>query len=261
MGEQKPTRGEDDRLIFEYPLAERVRGFLRLEASMRATRANMTAARQEALKSLVEIAALSERSELKRELLSELERQRVLLEQLANNSSVDGKRLERAVKSIGRARDSIAALPEQLGGNLKRDEFLSTLRSRSAMPGGTCAFDMPSLHLWLSRPAGERRQDLEHWMEDMAPVEKALSVLLKHVREAAPFEPAQAPGGIYEYRPAKKNPPLLLRIELNPEKQLYPQISGSPQRVTIQFQQWQGITRRSARMRGDIDFELAVCRL
>ncbi|MDN5864182.1 MAG: cell division protein ZapD [Gammaproteobacteria bacterium] len=265
MAQAKRAPAKDNPLVFEFPLAERMRGFLRLEATLTRIRAQMASDRadadHEALASLVELAALSERSELKREILSELERQRMLLEQLANSSEVDGKRLDQAVSVLEQAQLSVAGLPKQLGLHLKTNEFLTTLRSRITIPGGTCAFDLPSLHFWLARPADERKRDLENWMADMAPVEEALWVLLEHVRQAAPFEAATAPGGIYEYSPPIKHPPLLLRIRLDPATGFYPQISGSRHRVTIQFQRWQGIDERPELLRRDFDFDLAICRL
>lgn len=98
-------------------------------------------------------------------------------------------------------------------------------------------------------------------MSDMAPIEEALSVLLRHVREAACADNARAAGGIYEYTPSRKHPPQLLRIVLDHDSNLYPQISGSRHRVTIQFQYWPGINERPQLMRRDIDFSLAICHL
>lgn len=255
----------EDKSVFEHPLAERMRGFLRLEAALSKTRERMepesTPSHRAALSSLAELAALTERNELKRDILSELERQRVLLSQLANSAEVDAKKLNQSIYVLEQVQSEVSALPQQLGRDLKANEFLYNLRSRSAIPGGSCVFDLPALHFWLALPAEQRRQDLEHWMADMAPVEEALAVLLGHIRQAAALEPVTAAGGIFEYSPPRKHPPLLLRIGIAGSPNVYPQVSGGKHRVTIQFQRWQGVESRPELMRENVDFTLAVCRL
>ncbi|MGH8275030.1 MAG: cell division protein ZapD [Gammaproteobacteria bacterium] len=252
-------------LLFEHPLAERVRSFLRLEAVLAETRKRMAwtsaAGGRAALASLIELAAITERTELKREILTELDRQHLFLAQLANSAEVDTKRLNQALYSLEQVQSTIEAMPKRLGRMLKASEFLSTIQSRSMIPGGGCAFDLPALHYWLARPAADRQADLTCWLEELAPVEEALAVLLGHIREAAVPQPATATGGIYEYSPPRENAPVLLRIMLDTGEELYPKVSGGRHRVTIQFEQWQGIGERPELLRRDVKFTLAVCRL
>lgn len=266
MAHAKPGQtAPDDPLVFEHPLAERMRGFLRLESVLARTRERMAqdsaSAGRDTLAHLIELSALTERNELKREILSELDRQRVFLEELANSAEIDSKRLNQAVYALDQVHQGVTALPRQLGQNLRSNEFLSLLKSRSTIPGATCAFDLPALHFWLARTAAARNADLEHWMEPLRPVEEALAVLLRHIRQSAAAEPATAPGGIYEYAPVRKNPPLLLRIALSADGDLYPQVSGGKHRVTIQFRRWHGVEERPEPIREDVDFGLALCRL
>lgn len=269
MGRAKPAlqpnadpAGEQ---VFEHPLTERMRSFLRMEAVLAETRERMTqtlpAGSRATLASLLELMALTERGELKREILTELDRQRVFLAQLTNSEEVDSTRLNQVLYTLEQVQKAIERLPERLGQNLKSNEFLSSIRSRSAIPGGTCAFDLPALHCWLARPASEREEDLERWMKELAPVEEALAVLLRHIREAAEPQPVTAAGGIYEYSPPSENPPSLLRITLPIQQGLFPLVSAGKHRVTIQFQRWNNIETRPETLRRDVAFTLAVCRL
>ncbi|MGH8160549.1 MAG: cell division protein ZapD [Gammaproteobacteria bacterium] len=252
-------------LLFEHPMTERMRSFLRLEAILSQTRNRKAwdtpAGGRAALASLIELASLTERGELKREILTELDRQRLLLAQLASSDEVDSKRLDQALYSLEQVQKTIEALPRRLGKNLRINEFLAAIKSRSAIPGGTCPFDLPALHFWLARPAAEREADLAHWVDELAPVEEALSVLLAHIRQSAPAESECARGGIYEFSPPTENPPMLLRIGVASDAGLYPKVSGGRHRVTIQFEQWKGIEERPELLRRDVDFTLAVCRL
>jgi cell division protein ZapD len=254
-----------DNLLVEHPLAERMRSFLRLEAVLAETRRRMawssSAGSRAAISSLIGLAALTERTELKREILTELDRQRVFLAQLANSADVDTKRLNQALYALEQVQNTVEALPTQLGKALKDNEFLSTIRSRSTIAGGDCGFDLPALHFWLAQPAAERDADFTHWMAELAPVEEALAVLLAHIRESAPSVPVTASGGIYDYSPPRVNPPVLLRIAIPSDSGMYPKVSGGRHRVTIQFQRWNGVEERPQLLRRDVAFSLAVCRL
>lgn len=244
---------------------ERMRSFLRMENILGQTRELIRDAPPEraraALASLLELASLSERGELKRDILSELERQKIVLAGLREQSGIDRDRLARALGALEKEQQEIASQPDRIGQRLKSNEFLSAVRSRSTIPGGTCSFDLPGLHCWLERPEQERLKDLRSWFAEFSAVATALDLLLKHIRSASEAAPLVATGGIYEYLPPNDNPPVLLRIRLSAHARLYPVISGSRHRVTIQFQQWNGVNRRDEVQRRDIEFGLALCRL
>lgn len=257
--------GSEALSVFEHPMNERMRGFLRMESVLAATRGLIEDARPDraraALISLLELAALSERGELKRDILSELERQRIVLGNLREQLGIDNKRLGKALTALEREQHQVESQPDRIGQRLKSNDFLASVRSRSSIPGGTCSFDLPSLHCWLDRPAGERQRDLAHWFEEFNAIANALALLLKHIREAAEPETLKADGGIFEYQPPNENPPVLLRILIPTRTRLYPTVSGSKHRVTIQFQQWKGVDARDEIQRRDIEFGLARCRL
>lgn len=246
-------------------MTERMRSFLRLESVLDSTHTLVQDPQPDfaraALLTLLELAALCERGELKRDILSELERQRIVLSGLREQIGIDDRRLKSALSSLEREQHKVESLPDRLGQRLKSNDFIAAVRSRSSIPGGTCSFDLPSLHCWLARPNAERTKDLAHWYEEFKPIASALQVLLKHIREATESTAVRAAGGIYEYQPPNENPPVLLRINLPSHSRLYPMVSGGKHRVTIQFQHWNGVDTRDDVQRRDIDFELALCRL
>lgn len=252
------------RLVFEHPLNERIRSFLRLETVLADARERIAHPEPEisraALATLIELGALTERGELKRELLTELERQRLALMQLRDSDDVDSIRLNKALDELAHHQSAVQAMPERVGQGLKANEFLGSVRSRSTIPGGTCAFDLPALHCWLARPAGERHADLERWLRELAPLEGALGLLLRHTREAGAATEVTAGGGIYGYTPPSENPPLLLRILLPAASGVFPLVSAGKHRVTIQFQRWSGTEARPETLRRDVRFGLALCR-
>jgi len=251
--------------VFEHPMGERMRSFLRMESALQSARGLIEDSRPDraraALTSLLELSALSERGELKRDILSELERQQILLGNLSKEAGIDDRKLANALKALERERRLVESQPDRIGQRLKANDFLASVRSRSSIPGGTCSFDLPSLHCWLTRPDEERLHDLEQWFGEFSAISAALSLLLKHIRDASEPETLVAEGGIYEYLPPNENPPVLLRILLPTTSRLYPMVSGSKHRVTIQFHHWNGVNERDEVQRRDITFKLARCRL
>ncbi|HEX5314666.1 MAG TPA: cell division protein ZapD [Gammaproteobacteria bacterium] len=252
-------------LIFEHPLSERVRSFLRLEAVLAETHRRVAYPEPEinraALASLIELAALAERGELKREVLTELDRQRLSLAPLQDTSGVDPKRLRNALGALEQEQARVESTPERPGQNLRANEFLASVRARSTIPGGTCAFDLPALHCWLARPQEERHKDLERLLSELAPLEWALALLLRHMREAGQALEVIAAGGIYDYMPPSENAPVLLRIGVPAKSAIFPLVSAGKHRITIQFQRWLGIDSRPETLRRDVHFSLALCRL
>ena len=44
---------------------------------------------------------------------------------------------------------------------LRDSEFLSAIKHRSAIPGGTCEFDLPDYYFWLSQSDEARMRNLQ----------------------------------------------------------------------------------------------------
>ena len=265
MNSRAAPHPDNPNTVFEHPMNERMRSFLRMESALQSARGLIEDSRPDraraAITSLLELSALSERGELKRDILSELERQQILLGNLRKQADIDNRKLADALTALERERRQVESQPDRIGQRLKTNEFLASVRSRSSIPGGTCSFDLPGLHCWLTRPEGERLRDLEQWFGEFSAISAALDLLLGHIRDAAEPETLVAEGGIYEYLPPNENPPVLLRILLPTTSRLYPMVSGSKHRVTVQFHHWKGVNDRDEIQRRDITFKLARCRL
>ena len=47
-------------------------------------------------------------------------------------------------------------MDEKIGHTLLEKDWLTAIRSRISIPGGTCEFDLPAYHAWQHLPAEER---------------------------------------------------------------------------------------------------------
>ena len=142
-------------MLFEFPLHERTRLFLRLENAF--IRFRQLANIQErvtdhaalgVLFELLEIIAI--RSDVKSELLQEIEKQRVALAQYQGVSGVDTGVLSQMLTDLDTAYSQLVNCTQRLGQVLRDNEWFSAIRARNGVPGGMCEFDLPNYHSWLN---------------------------------------------------------------------------------------------------------------
>ncbi|MFZ9162696.1 MAG: cell division protein ZapD, partial [Burkholderiaceae bacterium] len=155
--------------IFDFPCNERVRMMLRLEClgqRLHDLLALPSAAAHEAwLGCHFELYdLLSTRSDVKNELLQELERQRQTLGRFEGKPGVAPDRLARVLNELTQTYNQLSDVPMRLGAHLPEYEFLNALKGRTGIPAGSCSFDLPALHVWLKRPVEDRIALMSSWL-------------------------------------------------------------------------------------------------
>lgn len=253
-----------DKIIYEQPLNERIRTFLRLEFLFRQAR-HCLRGQQEwdsrcMLASLLAILNLiSGKTDLKTEILKELERQTAYLATLERNPDVDRSLLSEILDQLESLIDRLHAFRGQLGQELRDNELLTSIRQRSAIPGGDCDFDIPAYHFWLQGPAEQRQVDLNQWMSSLSLVEEAIELILKLIRQSAVPKPVTAQDGFFQMSLDKNTPCQLVRISLPGNSACFPEVSGGKHRVTIRFMAQTDPRQRPAQVAHDVDFGLTCC--
>jgi len=173
-------------ITYEYPFNERIRTLLRLEDLFDKTAHFMQAdGAQEhhvALTTLFEILEVAGRADLKMDLIQELERQRQTLLAYRNNPDISEEALSGALYEIEQASAALLSMTGKIGQYLRENEWLMNIRSRAAIPGGVCEFDLPSYHYWLHRSAEARQADLRGWIGPMTPIREGLAIVLRLLR-------------------------------------------------------------------------------
>src|SRR5271154_5772241 len=144
-------------VVYEQPLNERMRTFLRLEflymqASYHSESPNPWSSRA-AVASLLEILAITARGDSRSDVLKELERHVNVLKEYQTKTGVDPSRLKSLMSNLIKLREDLSTAGPSFMGPLRDSEFLSAIKHRSAIPGGTCDFDLPDYSFWLNRPA------------------------------------------------------------------------------------------------------------
>src|SRR5690606_23781440 len=142
--------------VYEQPLNERMRTFLRLDFLYQQTlyheeREDAWSTRA-AMDSLLEILAITARGDARSEVLKELERQLAIMHEYQRRPGVDGSRLKSLLSNLERLRNDLNSVGALFMQPLRDSEFLNSIKHRSSIPGGTCEFDLPDFRHWLEQP-------------------------------------------------------------------------------------------------------------
>lgn len=248
---------------YEQPLSERMRTFLRLEFLYQQMLYNAESeadwATRATIGTLLEIMAILSRGDVRSDVHKELDHQLGVLERFQSQPGVDGGRLDTLIHNLTASRDELNRIGTAFLNPLKDCDFLNAIKHRSAIPGGTCEFDLPEYSHWLRQPFARRQEDMDKWLGAIRPVCDAAAELLWLIRESAEPADKMAINGMYQHSMQKDANCRLLRVSLEGNSALFPEISGSQHRFTVRFLEWSTINSRAVQTGHDVPFKLSIC--
>lgn len=251
----------DGLVLYEYPFSERIRTLLRLEdlfdKLLYFCEQQHSYCHHTALLTLFEILEVTSRADLKSDLLQELERHRQTLQALRNNPQVSEAALAAVLGEIEHAQQHLNATTGKAGQHIRDNEWLMSIRSRANIPGGTCEFDLPSYHAWLTRDAESRSRDLQSWVQPMMQFHAALAIVLKLLRETAHQSQQVAVQGAFQQM-LQGRTYALLQVRVVGELNAIPEISANKYMLWIRFTT-QDRDLKPRTFDGDVPFELSLC--
>ena len=161
-------------MIYDFPLNEKSRTYLRLESLFSQIRDNLESDQSWAhiafFKGLFDLQELLERGDLRADLIKDLERLGQRLSHWASLPDVDLEQIQRMQQESTQLSRSLLSSPRP-GARLKEDRLLGSIRQRFSIPGGLCAFDVPQLHHWLVTPAVGRHQQMQQMDKQVVDVQ------------------------------------------------------------------------------------------
>ena len=251
----------DGQVLYEYPFSECIRTLLRLEdlfdKLLYFCGEQHSYCHHTALLTLFEILEVTSRADLKSDLLQELERHKQTLNALRNNPQVSEAALATVLADIDQAQQALNATTGKAGQHIRDNEWLMSIRSRAIIPGGTCEFDLPSYHAWLTRDLDSRVRDLQSWVQPMMQFHSALGIVLKLLRETAHRSRQTAAQGSFQQM-LQGRTYALLQVRVEGALAAIPEISANKYMLWIRFTtQDRDLKPRSVDR--DIPFELALC--
>lgn len=246
--------------VYEFPLNEKVRAYLRLEQLFKQLNQVHVASEDwqfinffDALFTLLD---LLERLDVRNDVLKDIEAHEKNLVHWSQHPKIDTQALQEALQTILTLRDKLKH-SKKIGVRLKEDKFLSSIRQRFSIPGGTCSFDLPNLHYWLKQPLENIRKDISDWFEELNLISNAIDITLSFLREKGSFSDVLATNGFYQGIADDKNE--LIRVFSSTDQGYYPVLSGNKYRYAIRFTLFTPNENGSSSTDADISFKLASC--
>ena len=249
-------------ILYEYPFNERIRTYLRLEHLFsrlsELMRRESALDHHYALATIFEVMDVGSRADLKSDVLKDLEKQKQIFNNYRGNPSISEDALDEVIAELDDCFVALNSLPGKAGQALTESDWLMSVRSRMAIPGGTCEFDLPAYYAWQNAPYPRRQEDLNRWSATLMPLANAIYLLLKILRESGVAQKVVANQGQFQQNLPQGKPFQLLRMRIDSKLGLIPEISGNRLIVLIRLMRQEAGDRLHA-CTDDASFELTLC--
>ena len=214
-----------------------------------------------AISALIEVIDFLSRLDIKTELIKELERHSVIISSLENTPGVDVQRLKMIIGEISNCLKTLRSVNFQPGQALRQNDFITSIRQRISIPGGTCNFDLPGYYFWLKSQKIDKTMQLKDWQEDINLINRAVKLALELIRNSSNPVLETATRGFYQQNIESDMACQLIRVRLPSESVYYPEISGGKHRFTVRFMEQPSMNQRPNQTTSDVEFELHCCSL
>ncbi len=249
--------------VYEQPLNEKIRAFLRLEKLFQEYNFHLKHGadwnNRVAINAILEILAYTTRSDIKSEVLKELDRQHARLHRLSKRPQIDQSQLASVLKNIRQRIGELQAQKGQPGQATKNIELLATIAQKSSVPGSICDFDLPALKHWLIQPKDKRQKNIEQWFQPFTHLERSVQLILDILRQSTEDTNEIAQHGFFQKSLDTNQAILLLRISIPTESLYYPEISAGKHRFSIRFMKNNDPALRPEQCKEDVSFKLKMC--
>lgn len=246
--------------VYEFPLNEKVRTYLRLEQLFKQLENCKTFSKEwqfiTFFESLFTLLDLLERVDLRNDILKDIDAHEKNLQYWAKHPKIDTEALQQTLKRIVKLREDLKGA-KKVGSRLKDERFLMSIRQRFAIPGGACSFDLPNLHYWLKQPQDNIQQDIDRWLGEFGLVKQSIEITLSFLREKGRFQSFDAEKGFYQGVAEDKNE--LIRVHCATDNGYYPTLSGNKYRYAIRFMLFTPDEQGQVAVESNISFKLACC--
>jgi cell division protein ZapD len=212
-----------------------------------------------AIDSLLDILTIFSRSDLKSELIKELDRHAKVLGQLSHNQDVDKTRLQTILAELGQASRNLYNSSGKVGASVMESGLFQSISQRSAIPGGSCSFDLPAFHYWLEQGKAEQQRDLQQWTQPFADIRIAIDLILGYIRQSSAPKQEIAQAGFFQLALDSSHPVQLLRVGVPASARCFAEISGGKHRFSIRFMKPSNDENRPSQTQDDIAFTLSRC--
>ncbi len=248
-------------IIYEYPFNERIRTLLRLEDLHERysffLHQGHALQHHVALTTVFEMLEVASRSDLKSDLLQELERQKQILSGFQSHPNIQRTVLDDVLREIDNVSTALVNTHGKTWQSIRDNEWLMSVRGRTIIPGGACEFDLPSYYAWQHRSPDERARDIAEWFSPMQSLINAVGLVLRLLRASGIQFKIIAHSGSYQQMLQGKVHQML-RLRIDSRSGAIPEASANKYMLWIRFTKQDG-TMKPKPFEEDIPCELTLC--
>lgn len=249
-------------ILYEYPFNERIRTYLRLEHLF--GRLGQLLPRDSAMDhhfaliTMFEVMDVTSRSDLRSDVLKDLERQRTHMAAFRGNPAISEASLDAVLQQLEETFQQLSAQHGKPGHELLDNDWLMAIRSRVVIPAGTCSFDLPAYHAWQHHEPSNRRRQLEQWAHTLGPMARAVNLLLQILRDSGKPQKVMLLGGQFQQTLPPGRTFQLFRLRIDESSHLVPEISGNRLMVSVRLMRLEG-DGKLHQTRDEAPLEVALC--
>jgi cell division protein ZapD len=249
-------------ILYEYPFNERIRTYLRLEHLFQRLEELLPRSHSLdhhfAIQTIFEIMDVASRADMKSDVLKDIDRHKLQLNSYRGNPAISERLLDQVIAQLDQCFAELNSLSGKTGQSLTENDWLMSIRSRISIPGGTCEFDLPAYYEWQHRSVAHRQNDLQTWVQTIAPLAEAIALLMKMLRDSGSAQKVIAPNGQFQQNLQQGRTFQLLRLGIDPQLELIPEISGNRLMISVRLMRLgEGGRLQPAATEGA--FELTLC--
>ncbi|MED6343692.1 MAG: cell division protein ZapD [Pseudomonadota bacterium] len=247
--------------IYELPLNERLRTFMRIEFLFNRLN-NFSGSKDRwqirtTMHTLLEIYTILARTDVRREVLADLDRYIIQMQRFQSMPDADNEMATNLLEDLNVIKNKMLQLGMGYLHPLRDDEYISALLHRHTLPGGKAEFDMPRYKFWLEGDPKVVNDDLNRWINVITPICGGIEKLLWIIRESSEPIGTVANGGQYNHQIGKTAQISLIRVFLD-NSSIYPEISGGRHMIAIRFLE-RDAEGQFVQADKDIEFKLSLC--
>ena len=220
--------------VYEEPVHERIRKLIKLEFLF--NQIHYFKNKEDSYDNYISLLSMSNlyeilvRSDIKSELISEMDSQNRAYKKLKKVPAADQKKLN----SVLEKQEMLLKFLHEVQSNYL-DYLGHDILFKSIVKNSHSSLQPSSIKFWLSRDIAFRNNQIKKWLEPISFIERSSNFILEVIRKSGSFADKFAKKGFYLEKLDPKKNILLIRVNLTSDLYYYPQISVSKQRLNIAF--------------------------
>ena len=247
--------------LYEEPVQEKIRKFIKIEFLLNKIYYFKGKENRNdnyiALLSLCELYEILLRSDIKSELIREIENHNSYFLKIKDipETGADKDKLNSVLEKQNMILQLIHGVEANYLDYLEHDILFKTI-----LKNCFTQLQPSSVEFWLSRDILNRETQIDLWLEPLQFIKRAIDFILEVIRKSGKFEDRMAEKGFFIEKLNRKKNILLIRVTLTSDLYYYPQLSVGKQRLTIMFMS-KDDKNNLVPYQEDVSFILTTCSL